>query len=682
MYRRICAAAPQLTCLLAVSLPLVSCGEENLPQELATPKELATTQASPAEPQEVDLARRELTLIARSEATIAMLGPNFKEFSQSVRNLSLPDYEARKHLRPTLTLLDLEAKPNEAAPKGFGGGLLGKWTWKPAAEAREVSADQFQAWQGFLDQVDYFDFAKLYPIRGEFLGEGFRTYKVYSGFSANAKLLNGKRVTVSGKQYMTFELDETVAKWNDLVDGASEDPAESSKDTAEFKVLPTINWKLSSFKSKSFEVLESDALLFENSLPKALKDPGLQALAQRSHYEELILKYHDEGELNPPDSFEINSQDRHPGLAVVDIDGDGYDDLYLMVRLGTNLLFLNQGDGSFVEGAAKWGLDIAGDCSSAAFVDFDNDGDLDLALGRTLTRSELYLNQGERFVLQTDLADAALPALVSSVAAADVDGDGLIDLYFSTYAAGVVNRALGLDTSAIWTPDTRELPKEPLLSEYLLPEHAAILTEKYTRVVSSLLDRYGPPNILLRNVGGKFQIEKDDSLHVYRNSFQSTFADYDNDGDPDIYVANDFAPNYLLENDGSGKFKDVTDVYQCKDNGFGMGASFGDYDNNGQLDLYVSNMFSKAGQRIIGQAGNLDLNPLVKRGTEGNSLFQNQGNTMLRSSGEGPEQMHVEHAGWSWGSQFIDFNNDGHLDIYAPCGYYSAPARIATAVDL
>jgi hypothetical protein len=630
-----------------------------------------------------DPARKELTQIARSEATIAMLGTNFKEFSQSIRNLSFPDLKTRANLRPEIEVLDLAAQPDAPTAQDFANGMLGKQSWSAAAKSQTVEQERFQLWQAFLSQVDYFDFAKVYPISGVFEGERFRTYKVLSGFSANAKLLDGRRVTVSAKQYVTFKLNEDVVKWNDLVEKPSDQPAVGAKQSAgSYPVISKADWKLSAWKTKSFKVIESDQLLFDDAMPRALPTAELQSLAQRSQYEELILKYYDEGELNPPPSFEINSQDRHPGLAVVDIDGDGFDDLYLMVRLGQNLLFQNQGDGTFKETSRQWGLDIAGDCSSAAFVDFDNDGDPDLALGRTLAPSQLYLNDGKRFSLQNDLVKGRLPSLVSSVAAADVDGDGLIDLYFSTYAAGLVNRALGLDTSAVWTPDTRDLPSQPLLSEHLDPQHAAVLTKKYTEVVSSLLDRHGPPNILLRNVGGSFQVEKDDSMHVYRNSFQSTFADYDNDGDADIYVANDFAPNYLLENDGTGKFKDVTPQYQCQDNGFGMGASFGDYDNNGMLDLYVSNMFSKAGQRIIGQAGKLDLNPLMKRGAEGNSLFENLGESMLRSSGTTPEAMHVEHAGWSWGSQFIDFNNDGHLDILAPCGYYSAPARIATAVDL
>ena len=676
MQRRFRSPLPLLAHLTGLALLLASCAEEATPEKAPPEKSQGTPTKS------LDSKSKDRSLIARSEATIAMLGPNFKELSQSVRNLTLPDYEARKHLRPSLECLDINAEPDGKEPNSFGAGMLATQSWSPSDELQTLGQETIQLWQGFLAQVDYFDFAKLYPIRGEFLDARYRTYKVLAGFSGNARLLNGKRVTVSAKQFLTFKLNENVKKWNHLVDDVKKEVADSSTDTAQFKVLASTHWKLSSWKAKSFEVIHSEQLLYEDVLAQALPDPELQALAHRSHYEELILQYHDQNELNPPYSFEITSQDRHPGLAVVDIDGDGFDDLYVMVRLGRNLLFQNQGDGTFRETAAKWGLDLPGDCSSAAFVDFDNDGDPDLALGRALAPSELYLNDGKRFSKQADLVQGRLPNFVSSVAATDVNNDGLIDLYFSTYAAGSVNRALGIDTSAHWTPNTRDLPEEPLLHEHLQPEHAEILTDKYRQKVNSLLDRYGPPNILLLNVGGKFVIAEDDSPHIYRNTFQSTFADYDNDGDMDLYVANDFAPNYLLANDGTGKFVDVTEAYQCKDNGFGMGASFGDYDNNGKLDLYVSNMFSKAGQRIIGQADSLELNPLVKRGAEGNSLFQNDGETMLRSSGTASEDMHVEHAGWSWGSQFVDFNNDGHLDIYAPCGYYSAPDRIATAVDL
>ena len=119
---------------------------------------------------------------------------------------------------------------------------------------------------------------------------------------------------------------------------------------------------------------------------------------------------------------------------------------------------------------------------------------------------------------------------------------------------------------------------------------------------------YGPPNVLLRNEGGgRFAVaEEAPALRVFMNTFQSSWADYDNDGDPDVYLANDFGPNYFFRNDGGGLFKDITEETDTADVGFGMGVTWGDYDSDGRQDLYVSNMYSSAGQRITAQLPKLD----------------------------------------------------------------------------
>jgi hypothetical protein len=167
----------------------------------------------------------------------------------------------------------------------------------------------------------------------------------------------------------------------------------------------------------------------------------------------------------------------------------------------------------------------------------------------------------------------------------------------------------------------------------------------------------------------------------YRNSFHAAWNDYDRDGDQDLYVANDFAPDFFYRNDGSGGFTDITAAAGIDTMGFAMGAAWGDYDGDGYDDLYVSNMFSKAGRRITAQIPGLDRRFAATAG--GNFLYRNKGDgTLERMSGGDGMPIPVHLAGWSWGGQFCDFDNDGHLDLYVSSGFYTPPPGLDIGVDL
>ena len=145
-------------------------------------------------------------------------------------------------------------------------------------------------------------------------------------------------------------------------------------------------------------------------------------------------------------------------------------------------------------------------------------------------------------------------------------------------------------------------------------------------------------------------------------------------------MANDFAADHLFRNEGPAGFRDVTVEMGLDRLGFAMGASWGDIDNDGFLDLYVSNMFSKAGQRITTQIGGLD--PRIPQLADGNYLYRFDGKRFHLASGFSRPQLTVAKAGWSWGGQFFDANNDGFQDLYVPNGYYTVPEEFETNVDL
>ena len=159
-----------------------------------------------------------------------------------------------------------------------------------------------------------------------------------------------------------------------------------------------------------------------------------------------------------------------------------------------------------------------------------------------------------------------------------------------------------------------------------------------------------------------------------RHSLASSWEDYDNDGDPDLYVSNDYGHNCLYRNEG-GKFSEVAAAAGVVDAGPGMSASWSDYDRDGDMDLYVGNMFSSAGGRIFTQEGFRPWLPEEERGlyrrfVKGNSMFENRGDGTFSEVGA---ERGVETARWAWSSLFGDLNNDGWDDIVVANGYVTAP---------
>lgn len=155
-----------------------------------------------------------------------------------------------------------------------------------------------------------------------------------------------------------------------------------------------------------------------------------------------------------------------------------------------------------------------------------------------------------------------------------------------------------------------------------------------------------------------------------RLSYAASWEDYDNDSDLDLYVANDYGQNNLFRND-DGRFTDVTSSTGATDTAFGMSASWGDYDHDGWMDMYVSNMFSAAGSRVTHQGKFLQESPEAKQRLQ---RFA-KGNTLLRNEGSGKgfadvsESASVAVGRWAWGSNFADINNDGWDDLVVANGF-------------
>jgi len=349
------------------------------------------------------------------------------------------------------------------------------------------------------------------------------------------------------------------------------------------------------------------------------------------------------------------------GVASGDYDNDGYPDLFFAGSAGSKL-YHNSGHGTFDDVTAKAGLtgEVGAHAQGAVMADYNNDGCLDIYITKTPNVSNRLLknNCDGTFTDVTKQAGLELSTYSTTAAFADIDNDGDLDLYVGVYGPALTN-----------SPDP--------------PFH----------------DRHGLPNHLYRNNGNGTFTDITDEAHVGDTGWTLglTFWDYDDDGDQDIYVANDFGHKTLYQNDGTGHFTDVTKQAGLVDYGFGMSASPGDFNNDGKLDVYTSNIYSGttwylqhsvmdffwvrlidpsrtwrtavAGAQVFNQRGGLsDVWTLGKKFGEGNSLYVNEGNGTFKSVGL---DKGVNIAGWSWASDFFDYDNDGDLDIHAVNGWIS-----------
>lgn len=524
------------------------------------------------------------------------------------------------------------------------------WPIKPEVELIEFS----EVWAPLLKD-GRFDDAQLGVLKGSFAESG--VFEMETKFEGRM-LRNGEPLGV--RAYQTLG-------WQEVAEN---------------------DWKLVSWKQKKFTVINSPGNLFEEVTADLIPDvETLNAVSTATH-EDLIITRCGEMEIvrslengkmveaqaikEARDEFkgcnDWGSVGQYPSVSVVDFDNDGNEDLFMTDRWQSVQLLRNQGDETFVDVTKSVGIDVPEMATCGYFFDFDNDGDSDLLIGMSMVPSQFFENIGGKFKPHEAINEVLRETrFVNAISVADLNRDGLEDLYLSTYATGTgpIDDWIGFVT--------RE--KEQLKTRLKI-----LGNDKF-------VDRGGPPNILLMNRGESFEwVKMDDGLKQYRNSYQTSWNDYDTDGDLDLYICNDFAPDVFLRNDterGSYKpvFTDVTsDVIPTMDMGFGMGCTWGDYDNDGDLDLYVSNMYSKAGNRIVDQVKGAD--PRLKVAAHGNFLFENQGGVFKQVAGDEEGEQHVARVGWSYGGQFADFDNDGNLDIYVPSGCYSAPEEVKTKIDL
>ena len=338
------------------------------------------------------------------------------------------------------------------------------------------------------------------------------------------------------------------------------------------------------------------------------------------------------GYLNPtgldPDEFA-------GGVAAGDYDGDGLVDLFIVRGdIGPNLLYRNLGDNVFEDVARKAGVAYTKSRSEnyrhsgPAFADMDGDGDLDLFVGGLeFDPSFVFTNEGDGTF--TDVtAGSGIDTLGTrytvSAGFGDYDLDGDLDMFLTHW--GTENGpGVRLHTEHLWRNDTRDGD---------------------IRFTDASLEAGISPDI--------FSSEPVASAYGegFDYTFTPTFARMNEDRYPDLLIAADFLTSMFFINNGDGTFRNATDRSVIQDRN-GMGSAVGDYDGDGDLDWFVSSIWSVPDE---------DGRQLFELG---NRLYPNSGGELSDVT----ELAGVQNGGWGWGSCFADFDNDSDLDIYHTNGW-------------
>ncbi len=312
-------------------------------------------------------------------------------------------------------------------------------------------------------------------------------------------------------------------------------------------------------------------------------------------------------------------------VAVADYDGDGFEDLFVTDSKegGRNHLYHNNGNLTFTDVAAEAGVADGNDADNASadclWLDYNNDGRPDLLVVR-FGHNQLFQNLGNGKFKEVT-REAGLYRYMNAITAIafDYDHDGYVDLFVGSYFKPV----------NIFNPNTPRFFPESF----------------------ETANNGGGVTVFHNNGNGTFtDVSAKVGIQVSGWTLDLGHGDANNDGWDDLYAACDFGTDRFFVNNGNGTFSDKTETAIGFDTKKGMNADWGDYDNDGLLDIYVTNITDDYMR-------------------EGNFLWHNNGNLTFTDVSR---ETGTYNTGWGWGAKFFDYDNDGWLDLYVVNGWVSA----------
>ena len=360
------------------------------------------------------------------------------------------------------------------------------------------------------------------------------------------------------------------------------------------------------------------------------------------------------------------------GVGIGDFDNDGRPDIYLCSLQGSNTLFKNLGGGKFKDVTAESGVDCPGqNYRGAVFADVNGDRSLDLLITTTGSGVLCFTNNGKgKFADATAFAGTGSKHGSVTLALADVDGNGTLDLYVCNNRTDDIR-------------DRGQVDIQMLRGQLIIPPH---LQDRLV-VVNGQVIEYGEPDALYLNDGkgrftsvswtnGAFLDEDGKPLADMPRDWglTATFRDINGDGFPDLYVCNDYwTPDRIWINDGKGKFRAIDRLALRHTSASSMGVDFADLNRSGRMDFFVVDMLSRdrrlrkrqvlAQKPVAAMPGVIDDRPQIMR------------NTLMQNRGDGTFAEIADFAGlsaseWAWQPVFLDVDLDGYEDVLITTGHF------------
>ncbi|MFT4668523.1 MAG: hypothetical protein ACI9HJ_000087, partial [Ulvibacter sp.] len=335
------------------------------------------------------------------------------------------------------------------------------------------------------------------------------------------------------------------------------------------------------------------------------------------------------------------------GVAIGDINNDGLPDLFFTANMSFNRLYLNKGNLQFEDISASSGIRTQGDwCTGVTMADVNGDGFLDIYVSRSgwfenpnQRRNNLFINNGDlTFTEQAGQYGIDDAGHTTQSVFFDMDQDNDLDLYVGN--------------------------------------HPVVFTESLEEGLRKRKE--SPPfssDQIYRNDGGHFvNISKEAGISNYAHSLGLIASDFDKDGLVDIFVSNDYnAPNFYYHNNGNGTFTDIGPKMLKHMAKFSMGVDAGDFNNDGLLDIFTTEMMAEDNQRQKTNMASMSTEDFWTF-VDNDYGYQFMHNCLQLNNGNSPFSEIAYLSGvattdWSWSPLIADFNNDGFKDLFVSNGY-------------